>query len=299
MSEMRRTRTGARGWAATAAAGLIASGLVAAGVGAQPAAGASEPVCRAAIYGVAGNGKLLVRHIRNQRVTKEFSSDPLGFKVEHLAWYDAKELSDGGYAYWTAFGASGRPRDIRLRFKDGSTHLGIKVVRKYKRGFSARAVAPSGRYHIYGVRKGKLYQWTRYRTSGGGRFIGTPKLVAKGMAGLKTLRLYGSYTIGGEPADVLYGTTGAGALKQFQIPWDKPGDAKIITVATKKFGSYTGMSLTSCGGKGRYAGLVMIDRKHNVARLYTVRQSLNPKRKDLDFRGVVGKGEYWRLRGVS
>lgn len=283
--------------AAAAAAGLAVSGL-ALGVGAQPAAGASTPVCKGAVVGWAGNGSLIVRTFRNNRVTHEAKSDPLNYKIQHMTWYDTKSKGDAAYLYATAFSAKGRPRDLRIRLKDDSDTVKVSQVRQYQRPLSARAISNSGRYYVYGVQNGKLYRWTRFRTGNGGRVFGARVFVTGGMAKLSALRMTEVREVSGGKADVLIGATGAGQLKQFVIPWEKPGSAKVYTVAKKGFGKYAEMSVGYCGGKANYIGLVMVDRKHNVARLYELKRGINPKRKDLDFRGVLGKGEYWRLRGV-
>ena len=78
-----------------------------------------------------------------------------------------------------------------------------------------------------------------------------------------------------------------------------PGRPKITVLKKSGFAAVTGLSLSVCGTNPAYASLIAIDRTHNTARWYTLRNSFNPKPANLVNRGLVARGADWRLHATT
>lgn len=275
----------------------LASGAAVATAG---AAEASTPTCQASVFGVMTDGKVVRRDVTNTRVDKEWvSPTALPFAVNSMVYLGGETVTGGSVVHVNTFTAKGRPHNVDLGVQDGSTDLTVTPTDTFARSFGPRLVAGSGRYYAYAVDgNGRLKRWTRERDSADHLWFDSSKLVARHMRGLKTLSYSWTYKVNGGWRDVLYGTTKGGALKQFQIPWKKPGKVKITTIKKSGFKAFTGLSLSFCGTNTKYLSIVAIDRVHNRARWYTLPKALTPRGSHLVRRGLVAPGSDWRLHAT-
>jgi hypothetical protein len=275
----------------------LASGAIVATTGAAVAA---TPTCHTAVDGILPDGRLVDRWVTNTGVDKNHvSTTALPFSVDNMVDVGSESITGGRKYYINTFTTGGRPHNIDVVRQDGSTDLTVTDSGFYSRSFSARLVAGSGRYYVYGVdQHGNLVRWTREGTNDGDYWFAYKTVVARHMGGLKTLSYSWSFKVDGGWRDFLYGTTKSGALKQFQIPWKKPAKVRTTTIRKSGFSSYTGLSLAFCNRNSKYLSIIAIDRTHNRARWYTMPKVLTPRGANLTRRGLVAPGMDWRLHAT-
>ncbi|MBO9523069.1 MAG: hypothetical protein J7518_16170 [Nocardioidaceae bacterium] len=283
--------------AAVLALGMIGAGLVAA---AGPAE-AATPSCWTYVIGVNGSNKVVNRILHGTQQTKQWvSADALAMPAESIVSFGAEDVPGGTKSRYHVYYPGRRPAEVDVTKLDASPTLSTKLVGLFSRASSARHVTGGAKYFGYGVdARGNLKRWMRLDDGTGHQYLGDARLVARNMGGIRSLSYVTSFKTSSGWRDVLYGTTRAGALKQFQIPWRSPGRPKITVLRKTGFAAVTGLSLSACGTNPAYASLIAIDRTHNRARWYTLRSSFNPKPSNLVNRGLVARGADWRLHATS
>lgn len=291
-------RTGMRARAAVVALGLAASGVV---VATSSPAQAATPSCWTGVTGVASNGKLVERTVHGTKVTEtKTSATAFPVPAESIVFLRSTQISGGYTQHLHVYVPGRRPAIVDVTSLDASPNLTATVAGHYKSAFGGRHIADSGSYYAYGLdASGNLKRWTRFQDGGGNLYFGAPRIVARGQGGLKTLSYQWSFKKDGVWRDVLYGTTRAGALKQFQVRWNAPAKPKITVLRKTGFANVTGLSMSACGSSASYASLIAIDRTHNRARWYTLRSSFTPKSSNLVNRGLVAPGADWRLHATT
>ena len=289
---------------ATAVA-LIAGGVFATTAATSTAAdAAAAPSCPTTVSGFQSDGRLVQRAVRGTQVVGEKkSATALSYPVEDAVVMGVADVKDGWVAYVDTFTAGKMPHAIDVTNVSTSASLSVKPDAdfRYVGRPNGHLIAGSGRYYIYGLdANGALKRWTRVGDGGDLAFDNRgAKVVKKGMSGLRTLSYSSTFKIGGALTDVLYGTTTSGALLQFQIPWGHPERVKTTTLRKTGFSAYRGLSLSYCGSNPTYLSFVAIDRVHNQARWFTLRNQTTPVSANLVQRGLVGKGLNWHLHATS
>lgn len=281
-------------------AAVLALGMVGAGLVTAAPAQAATPSCWTAVSGVNTSGRVVERTLHGTIMTEQkVATAALGIPAESIVVVSGQKVSGGWVHKYQVFSPGKRPAQVDVTDLDASSTLTTKVTGYFLGVVGARHLTYSGRYYTYGVdANGNLKRWTKYLDPSGKLWLGSPKLVARGMGGLRTLSWQWTRKTSSGWADVLYGTTARGALKQFQIRWNAPTKPRIATVRKTGFASVTGLSLSGCGSNPSYASLVMIDRTHNRARWFTLRNSFTPKSSNLVNRGLTGRGADWRLHAT-
>lgn len=277
------------------ALGLVAGGLVAA----QPA-GAGTPGCASVLSGVATDGRLVRREIKNANVLAEkTTANPLPYPVYGLVWKNTVEVVGGTVDQLDTFSTNGRPRAISVRNGDASANLAITKSQTYTTAVDPRAVAGSGSHYIYGIAyNNPLSRWTRVRNADGSLSFKGPAHVRGNMSGISTLSYSASYEVNGEAYDFLYATTKGGRLLQIRVPWKHTGDEKVIELASSGFADVTGLSLSFCNNSLNYLSIVAVDGDAGEARHFTLPYVLTPQPANLVDRGLVGVGSDWHLHAV-
>ncbi len=306
--------SGRRTAAAAASLVLLASGLfIGSGVAqAMPAPPSGEPslarttatlpcTSYTQVLGVQ-NGYLKLRYLTNRKLeTQLFSSTQLPGPVDSFTSARSTQLSDGVVWHYTAYAPGRRPYGVDVTYHDGDKQVQITPAGPaYLNAFPGRSVADSGSYYAYGINNaGQLVQYTRYRTQGGNLYFSSKRVVAKNQGGIRTLSWIGSTKRKGVALDLLVATTKSGALKHFSIPMKKPARTKITVLRKKGFSAYDEVSLTGCSTKkNEYLGLVLIDTRHNLARLFTVRNWVAPVARTVTNHGLVAPGADWTWHAV-
>lgn len=301
---LRRTLLAA---AATAATSLT---LLAAPVAAQPdhdarpvAAKAAAPVCHTALFGFTGSNKLIHR---TTSLTSAVGRDYLAnravpFKPTSAAYFGG---SEAGRMNVLTLNTDGRPRAVTYAFNKQTRVATLKSTKVLlNRNFRSRLIANSGTFQYYMVDPaGTLRRWTAFRNDRGQLFLDKQKFVKAGQGNLKTLSFYTRARFGGVLTDVLVGTTKQGALKQFRIPANRPGAAKVITLRSQGFKRYSALSLSQCLADGKlnpnHAAMTAIDAGANLAHFYTLKPFLRPAQPAIVNHGKVAPARNWRLHAT-
>jgi len=281
---------------AVVALALVATGLIAS----PPPAGAGTPGCATTVSGVAADGRLVRRDVKNANVLGEkMTANPLPYPVYGLVWKNTVEVTGGTVDQLDTFSTNGRPRAISVRNGDASANLSITKSQTYTTSLDPRAVAGSGSYFIYGIAfSNPLSRWTRVRNADGSLSFRGPAHVRGNMSGIKTMSYSASYKVDGQAYDFLYATTGGGRLLQIRVPWVHPENAKIVELAPSGFASFTGLSLSFCNNSLNYLSVIAVDKAAGEARHFTLPNLLAPKQANLVDRGLVGIGSDWNLHAV-
>lgn len=291
-------RIRARARAATVVMGLVASGLIVSGGAAE----AATPSCWTQVIGVTSNGRILNRIVHGTRMTEQkVSTTAVGVPAESIVAFFGRKFTGGVTYRYHVYSPGRRAAEVDVTDRDSSSNLTTKVVGHFGRASNARHLANGAKYFTYGVDgSGNLKRWTRLDDGSGQQYLGAAKTVARNMGNLRTLSYQSSYKASGGNRDVLFGTTRAGALKQIQVPWNAPGKPKITMLRATGFASTTGLSLSQCGLSGSHASIIAIDRTHNRARWYTLRNSFTtPQPSSLVNRGLVARGANWNLHATT
>jgi hypothetical protein len=302
---LRRTLLAA---AATAATSLT---LLAAPVAAQPdhnarpveAKAAAAVECHTGVIGFTGSNKLIYR---TTTMTSAVGRDYLAnravpFRPSSAAYFGG---STAGTMSVLTLNTDGRPRAVTYAFNKQTRVATLKSTKVLlNRNFRSRLIASSGTFHYYMVDPaGTLRRWTAFRNDRGQLFFDKQKAVKSGQGNLKTLSFYTRARFGGVLTDVLVGTTKQGALKQFRIPANRPGAAKVITLRSKGFKRYSALSLSQCLADGKlnpnHAAMTAIDAGANLAHFYTLKPFLRPAKPVITHHGKVAPARNWRLHAT-
>jgi hypothetical protein len=291
----------ARSVPVAAALGLAATGLMVVPGGAATAA--TSPVCETAIHGVLPSGKLTYRYVKNTKLIDEKkSATALPGKVESLYGNFAPEQIEGGQIITGVLHSAGAPaRFVKFkRLTDSPTLTIMSLSPQFRPTPKARTWAGAGRFWTYAITpNGNLTRFSRLGDNAGHTWIGNPRVVKTGMAKIKSMSFMFTGIFGGVKKDILYATTGGGALLQIQIPWNTPGKPKITTLKSTGFAAVTSLSLSVCDQAGRYASIIAVERGNNRARWWTLAGQFSPKPANLTRRPLVAPGAEWRLRATT
>lgn len=276
--------------------GLVASGLLVSAEAVQ----AGTPGCASVVSGVAADGRLVRREVKNANVLAEkTTANPLPYPVYGLVWKDTVDVSGGTVDQLDTFSKNGRPRAISVRDGDAATNLAVTKSQTYTTALDPRAVAGSGSYYVYGIGfNNPLVRWTRYRNADGSLSFRSLTHVRGNMSGIKTMSYSYTYELDGVAYDFLYATTKGGRLLQIRVPLNRPSEPKIFVLATAGFAAVDGLSLSFCNNSPNYLSAIAVDSVTGEARHFTLPNLLVPKQSNLVNRGLVGVGSDWHLHAV-
>ncbi len=279
-------------------AALATSGLVAAG--AAPAANAAALDCPTLVGAVNAANRIVYRTLDNSTVLSTKTSKVISGAITSLLPGYSDQVSGGSRTIMTAYAPGTRPRLLRVTNLEASDTLSVAALKTtYTHAFNAKLVANSGSYYVYAVSTstGNLVRWTRYQDRPGTLTFDTPKTVATGMSGLKTLTYAWTFKVDGGYRDFLIATTKSGALKQIQIPHQTPSTEKQVTLATSGFADVVGISPSFCNDNPRHLSMIAINGTQ--ARWWTLGSQTAPTPSGLVDRGLVAGEHDWNLHAVS
>lgn len=154
--------------------------------------------------------------------------------------------------------------------------------------------------------KGVLRRWHLLYNDRGQRYLGAGKVVRRGLDGLKTLTLHGTFPLAGGHTAILFGTTRSGALVQIRVGDRNPdrvddavGPVRLVWLRKRGFGRYDAAALGECHITHNQAAITLIDRDADRARLYKLPQAVTaPAGSRLVDLGEVGPNAHWQFRAA-
>lgn len=269
---------------------------------------AATPTCVQGVPGVTGGQKLIYRRLRNLSLASPdyLASSALPFNVASSAYKTGRSTEGGSETELITLNGDGRPRVVTMILTGDTSQLSWRSKLLLNRGFQHRLIASVGGYYYFMVDKqGTLRRWTMYRNDRDQLYFANGKIVARGMGGLRTLTGYTKPKLGGVRTAILFGSTRSGALLQIRVGDTNPntshepvGRVRVITIKKRGFARYTNLSPGSCNRNPDFASFTAIDRKANIAHLYTLKQVSAPRASNLVFRGRVARNAHWRIRAT-
>ncbi|HET7691199.1 MAG TPA: hypothetical protein VFK41_12495 [Nocardioidaceae bacterium] len=266
--------------------------LVPAGAGAEESARAAR-ACSALVTAIDAQQRVRQLAVESAAITTDRASAPLKFKGYQQGVVAAKD-TDTGTVLWTrVVTRDGRPRTLEIRSKDSDTeNLTTSATPFAQDGFEPKLFTTSFKgAEAFSFAGGTLARWTTYRRSNGsGLYFGSRVALKSGLR-LKTLTYAFRAKIGGVPTDVLFATTGGGALLAAHVPVRKPANARVKVVKRKGFRRYTGLSTAQCGNA---FGILFID-KGDLAHMFSITHPMNPSAGDVTREYRVAPDFGWSL----
>jgi len=163
-----------------------------------------------------------------------------------------------------------------------------------------RLLTEAARSYVYMVdTRGHLNRWTTFKNYDGVFHYGDPKLIRRGMKGIRTLEWNGTLKLHRQRTDVVWATTKGGALVQIQIPVRNPKSARVVVVKREGFGDVSGLSAGICNDDKTVASLITVDRANDRAEWFTLRGQDEPDSSHLFRHGRVARSSSWKLRAIA
>lgn len=266
----------------------------------------TPPNCSTDLWGVTGANRLVHRQLSNGVPDRSDSvaSRTLPFTPESLSYGSTDHDGDDTVLDKVALNRDRTLRMLTVRSDFTSGAISWTSRPLANRNFRHRLLVGSKLYFFAVDPSGALRRWYLLRNAAGKQYLGGSHVVRRGMGGLKTLSYYHTFNLRGVHTAILFATTRSGGLMQIRVVDRNPsrkddpvGKVRVVQLRKSGFGSYTTASLSTCNNRYEYPALTYIDRRANLARLYSLGNGVwKPEAKRLVNRGRVGQDLHWRIR---